>query len=170
MRTPASTRTVLAITAIITVPASAGIYVHSASASAAESPQRASTMTLLQRDGHLTFIDVGPQGGETKPPSRGDQYVLSNRLIDPSTKKRVGTVHIVCTTTVPGKRAIALCDHVFDLPDGTVTAQSVAPLSKARETMALTGGTGDYAGVRGTIAWDGSGSGELSSYTVTFLD
>ena len=36
--------------------------------------------------------------------------------------------------------------------------------------MALTGGTGEYAGVRGTVSWDGTGGGELSSYTVTFLD
>ena len=170
MTTSATTRTALAVAAIVTVPALAGIYAQSAGASATETSQRASTMTFLQKDGNLTFVDVGPQGGEMKPPSQGDAYVLSNRLIDATTKKTVGTTHIVCTTTVPGKKAIALCDHVFALAGGTLTAQSVAPLSKARETMALTGGTGEYAGARGTVSWDGTGSGELSSYTVTFLD
>jgi hypothetical protein len=169
MTITATTRTALAVAAIVTVSALAGIYAQSAGASASDTAPRASTMTLLQKDGHLTFVDVGPQGGEMKPPSQGDQYVLNNRLLD-GTRERVGRTHIVCTTTVPGRKAIAVCDHVFTLPDGTLTAQSIAPLSKPRETMALTGGTGRYAGSRGTISWDGTSSGELSSYTVTFLD
>jgi hypothetical protein len=170
MTTSATTRTALAVAAIVTVPALAGIYAQSAGASSTDTGQRASTMTFLQKDGHLTFVDVGVQGGDMKPPSQGDVYVVNNRLLDAATKKRIGTTHIVCTATVPGRKAIALCDHVFELPGGTLTGQSVAPLSKAKETMALTGGTGDYAGVQGTIKWDGTGSGELSSYTVTFLD
>jgi hypothetical protein len=170
MTTSTTVRTALAVAAIVTVPALVGIHAQTAGASPSDTSPRASSMTFLQKDGHLTFVDVAPKGGEMKPPSQGDVYVVSNKLLDASTKKKVGAAHIVCTTTVPGNKAVAVCDHVLAVPGGTLTGQSAFPLSKARQTMALTGGTGDYAGARGTITWDGSGSGELSSYTVTFLD
>lgn len=171
MTTSATARTALTVAALVTVPAAiAGIHAQSAGATATEGQHRSSTMTFLQKDGNLTFVDVPPKGGEVKPPSQGDAFVVHNHVLDPSTRKRIGGVHIVCTTTVPGQKAVALCSHVFTLPGGTLSGQSAFSLAKARQTLALTGGTGKYAGARGTVRWDGSGGGELSTYTVTFLD
>jgi len=152
---PAVAGTLIATTLL----AGAGITSHTASA--------ATSFTLLQKDGHLTFVDTAPKGGEDKPPSQGDMYVVSNTLLDPATKQKVGRLHLVCTTTVGGKHAVAVCDSVFSLPQGSITGQATFPLSKARATTAITGGTGAYAGASGTASWDGTGGGALSSYTIT---
>jgi hypothetical protein len=93
-----------------------------------------------------------PRHGERRP-SEGDAYVISNRLLDPSTHARVGRTHGVCQVTVPGRRAVALCTQTLVTKSGTLVIQGAYPFAKQTLTLAVTGGTGAYDGAAGSAAF-----------------
>ena len=75
----------------------------------------------------------------------GDRIILSDRLLRGG--REVGHDAGVCTITDPAGEAI--CEVVYSLPDGTIAAQFINAPPPAK-TFAVVGGTGRYAGARGT--------------------
>jgi hypothetical protein len=126
------------------------------------------TISLAQRDESQKFVDVPPASGEEKPPSQGDVYILTNVVLDPKTNKVRGRTHSVCSTTVPGAKPIALCTGAIALSDGTILFAGPFPFTTPTATLAVTGGTGAYAGARGTFVYR-DGAGDRSSFEVHLI-
>lgn len=139
-----------------------------ASTAAASTAPAGRTLTLLQKDGDLQFVDTAPLGGEDKPPSMGDLYAFANTLLDPTSKAERGQDHGVCTVTVPGEKAVTVCTDVFALDDGQLMLVTSYPFVSESVTYAVVGGTGAYAGARGTAVYS-QGEGENGTWTVTLL-
>jgi hypothetical protein len=107
------------------------------------------TIRLVQHDKHFAFIDNPPKGGMQKPPSEGDQYVIGG--VDTENGRPAGTTNLVCVVTQPGKKAVSTCNGSLILAKGTITATGVSSIASNRDTYAITGGTGAYAGARGVL-------------------
>jgi len=94
----------------------------------------------------LKVIDVGDPGL-----SQGDQVVTTDGLLD--RKGAVaGSLEQVCTVVSPGANLFAStfdCTGSFDLADGSITVQgSFVPVAEV-SSLAVTGGTGEFAKARG---------------------
>ncbi|MEU3962868.1 hypothetical protein AB0F42_24190 [Streptomyces buecherae] len=88
--------------------------------------------------------DLGPAG-----PSLGDYNSFSGHAIRDGSEVGLGagsckTVHI------EGGKATTQCVITVEIGRGSVTMQSLAPKGGSSLEMAITGGTGAYAGARGT--------------------
>jgi hypothetical protein len=122
------------------------------------------TLRFVEHDSAFAFVDVPPKGGERKPPSQGDQFVIGGRLTQGS--KNVGTSNLVCTITQPGKNGLSTCAGTLIVAGGTITAQGVSYLTTNADTFAVTGGTGRYASATGVVVSSQSKSGAADDITV----
>lgn len=107
----------------------------------------------------FTYVDVAPTApkkhGFPTSISPGDQLVLTNPLTEGG--KTIGKLRARCTATAAvGKttgaafvQAHFICEGVFTLPGGSLYAN--ASIVKSGTEGVVTGGTGKYAGARGTI-------------------
>jgi hypothetical protein len=136
----------------ITIPAAAllaAAAISLPSATAHSAKPRA--FTLVEHGGGLSAVDLPPvAASEDAPPSRGDLVVFTKRLTGYSS----GTLHAVCTVTRPRRSietAVFQCDATYALGNGRITAATVGSLSSGKLTLAITGGTGAYAGASGQI-------------------
>lgn len=127
------------------------------------------TLTFKEREnaGSFAFIDNAPKTGP-KTISAGDEFVIKKPL--ESKGKTIGNLQALCvaTRTVDGfSKAEFLCTGTFTFPgQGTLTAQAIN--KGGRTEGAITGGTGSYAGARGTVVSKPGKGG--SSTTVTLLE
>jgi len=105
------------------------------------------SIALLAPPGGKTTEIAPPKGG---PRASGAEFISTNApLVDPKTKKRAGTMD--ATETILSVTA----DRVFltaRLARGTLEATGERRHPGAVSTLAVTGGTGVYAGARGTVA------------------
>jgi hypothetical protein len=147
--------------------AAVGIAVFAAPGGAQGSGE--STTTFLQKDALDHMVDAPPRGGENAPPSAGDTYYNSNKLLDPSTKRLRGRTHGVCGVTIPGRRAVAFCEFALTLDDGTVVGAGPYPFTSSKVTVPITGGTGEYAGSRGTLTYEDRGT-NLALWTIRLAE
>lgn len=107
----------------------------------------AETLTFTSREGSFRFIDIAPKG---ERPTPGDSLVLVNQLW--SSGERVGSLHATCVVTRKAKdpdRTPLLCHGMYLLPGGRLSGTAVVGGSDTT-TIAITGGTGKYAGASGT--------------------
>jgi allene oxide cyclase len=80
--------------------------------------------------------------------NRGDVLTFANPLFDAGDKHQVGTDNGFCIRTVVGKSYE--CQWTTTLPAGQITVEG--PFHDAGDTtLAVTGGTGEYAGARGSM-------------------
>lgn len=80
--------------------------------------------------------------------NRGDILTFANPIFDAADKKQVGDDNGFCIRTVPGKAYE--CSWTTTLADGQITVEG--PFHDAGDTkVAVTGGTGRYAGARGEM-------------------
>jgi hypothetical protein len=94
-----------------------------------------------------TLFDVGPKGD-----SIGDARVFSNDLYDADNVNIVGTDQGFCFRTAVGKRWECAWSNIFD--SGTIVTQGpgLDVAFRGEEiTVAITGGTGAYAGASGEL-------------------
>ncbi len=114
------------------------------------------SFTLVGGEKAVNAIDNPPAGK-----SIGDVRAGWRKLADESGKP-VGEVHFVATMTAPGDKTHgdALSgDYFVNLSDGWIAAMTFYTLANAADTsqkagnatLIVTGGTGPYAGARGTI-------------------
>jgi allene oxide cyclase len=88
--------------------------------------------------------DTGASGD-----SAGDILTFANEVFDADDKNKIGTDQGICFRTVPGKAWE--CFWTLTLDDGQITVEG--PFNDTGDSvLAVTGGTGSYAGAQGEMA------------------
>jgi allene oxide cyclase len=119
----------------------------------------AQTLQILEVALSDTVIDLGPKGD-----SMGDLLVFANPVYDPTTKKQIGMDQGSCVRVIIGKSFE--CSWTVILAGGVITAEGpfVGP---ADSTLAVTGGTGQYAGAKGNMTLHALDP-KMSSFVFTY--
>jgi hypothetical protein len=112
----------------------------------------ATRLTFLVKES-FNVIERAPRG-----PSNGDMPYFTGDLLDPKTQKVVGYEAGKCLVVDAARQGRSVCDLVF-APRATtglsgaekITAQGIFDDVPVSDTVAITGGTGRYAGARGQI-------------------
>ena len=108
----------------------------------------------LNKGSTFKLVDVPPrQKNQRTPPSVGDQLIFTNPL-QKSATTTAGKLHVRCTVTKSGRKfsaVTALCDGAYAFANGTIYASALIKLAAENPVGAVTGGTGAYAGARGTF-------------------
>jgi Allene oxide cyclase barrel like domain len=107
-------------------------------------------ITATQHDFHQ--VGVGKKG-----PVPGSVFVFSEKLAQNG--KAIGSDHIVCTFVGKWPSETDFCRGLFVLPGGSIVAEGSS--ARGPFTVAITGGTGRYAGARGVVHATPTKSGEL---------
>jgi hypothetical protein len=108
-----------------------------------------------------TQHDFHELGMGKKGPVPGSVVVFSERLAEAG--KAVGADHIVCTFTGAWPSETDFCRGVFQLAGGSIVAEGIS--ARGPFTVAITGGTGRYAGARGTVHATPTKTGEILNFT-----
>ncbi len=103
----------------------------------------AEKLNLVERATSDAVLDTGAQGD-----SAGDILTFANEVFDEANKTKVGDNNGWCIRTVPGKAWE--CFWTLTLAEGQITVEG--PFLDGKDsTVAVTGGTGEYAGARGDM-------------------
>jgi hypothetical protein len=125
-----------------------------AAAGGAKGPATASPATtfhLVEVDHSFHFVDNPPLGGLKRPPSQGDTFVFSSRLVTKSGKP-AGWLYANCSVVQGGKEDVNQCLGTFSLAGGQLIASATVRGDLNGPTqIAILGGTKAYAGMRGTV-------------------
>jgi hypothetical protein len=128
-----------------------------------------STLTVLTKSAQEKVLDLGAAGL-----SQGDMRVLNAPVYNESGKEKVGRLDLFCVVTDPAdesseKAHMAQCSYTYTLPGGEISAQGVDAFPKlpgipSRSVDAISGGTEDYAGVRGEVRFEARGNKVISTF------
>ena len=102
-----------------------------------------STLKLVEHATTDAVTDVGAKGD-----SAGDLLTFANPVYDASNEKQLGSDNGWCIRTAPGKAWE--CFWTLSLADGQITVEGPF-LDAGDSVLAVTGGTGKYAGARGEM-------------------
>lgn len=145
----------LAIRLAVPLAAAGAATAVLAAGSGAQAPT-ARTITLVEKEqgGAGAFVDAAPRARNPRRPtaSPGDQLVFTAPLHDAAGRERLGTLSAACLiprATRNPEGASSLCHGVYHLKDGDILAGGLPSGDPTR--LAVTGGTGAYAGARGTV-------------------
>jgi allene oxide cyclase len=104
----------------------------------------AEQIIVVERPANETTVHQG--AGKTD--SIGDLLVFANKVYDPSNKTPVGSDQGHCVRTIVGKSWE--CFWTTILKEGQITVEG--PFADTGDSLfAVTGGTGKYAGAKGTL-------------------
>jgi hypothetical protein len=104
---------------------------------------RGHTVTVIEHATTDATTDTGAAGD-----SAGDVLTFANDVFDAADANKVGTDNGYCIRTVAG--TAYECNWTVFLPRGQITVEG--PFYDAKDsTLAITGGTGRYRHVRGTM-------------------
>jgi hypothetical protein len=132
-----------------------------AAASSAAAARKTVTFHLVEKDVGFNYIDNPPRQGPRQPPLIGDEFAFTSELMTRS-GARAGHLEATCMVTRGGTNSSGPCYGVFALAGGEITG--IALLSNSNTThIAVTGGTGAYEGVTGSVV--SVSRGENSPYT-----
>jgi hypothetical protein len=144
----------------IAIAASFLVAVVGGNAFAAPQTPHATTLRYTLHFSPLAVIDVGAKGN-----SLGDE-IVSHDIVLSRSGKRVGYDAQTCTITNLRPPQLG-CSLVFALPGGMITGQYIGS-PPPHKLVAITGGTGQYVGARGTIEVVESGHDISAKNTLTF--
>jgi allene oxide cyclase len=100
-------------------------------------------LTVVEHPVGETTVDLPPKGD-----SVGDLLVFANAVFDAANKTQVGTDQGYCVRTIVGKSWE--CIWTLTLKTGQITVEG--PFYDSGDSlMAITGGTGKYAGAKGSM-------------------
>jgi hypothetical protein len=151
-------RTAVLATVISTAGLAAGAALASSGAAQAPGPP-AGTKQVVLRQSSFQFLDHAPKRRGDVPPSPGDTSILGYRVLD-AAGKRLGRTSAVCVST--DRRGQDLhCTLLMRLADGEIM------LEGSGNPLAVTGGTGAYAGARGVA--EGHDHDGRTDLTLTFM-
>jgi len=127
-------------------------------------------LQFVSKGGVFKFVDAPPKAKGEEDASSGDAFLLSTPIYS-TASKRVGTLDAHCSFTRGGRKLRGVCTGVYDLPGGEIHVS--ARLSADDTTAgAVVGGTGAYAGARGTFSSvdrPGEANGDPSDETIVLL-
>ena len=103
----------------------------------------AEQIVVVERPAGETTVDLGAKGD-----SVGDLLVFANKVYDASNKTQVGSDNGYCVRTVVGKSWE--CFWTLTLKAGQITVEGPF-MDSGDSLLAVTGGTGKYAGARGSM-------------------
>lgn len=106
---------------------------------------------------HAAGVDAAPAGA-----SAGDGLVFTERLLD-AHGRVVGSDAASCVRLFDQR---SLCTGTYVLPGGQLMVQLVQPGPTGVYAQAITGGTGRYAGARGTVVVDQRADGDRFTFRV----
>ncbi len=110
------------------------------------------TITLITRDASssFNFVDNRPLQGdpEEEPPTAGDFFVISQSLFTRD-GRRAGTLGAQCVFVTGGNGRLE-CTGSYGLRGGSIFVQA-AFVGDRQPRIAVTGGTGAYEGVSGSV-------------------
>ena len=118
-----------------------------------QAQQNAGRTIVLQTTGtKLSTVDVAPlTRSKHSAATPGDEVIASSRIAGAAT----GARYLFCAVAKQGpsvEKALYSCQVTYNLADGTITAAGAARIGAGGPiTVAVTGGTGAYAGARGTL-------------------
>ena len=124
---------------------SASVLVVAAHLMTATGSTSAETITFNMRDGHVPVHNDIPPKGEV--PGAGDSFVVTNPLFKGG--DRIGTLHAECTVTrrtADPDNVPFLCGGIYRLQGGQISGDTSFKGDTRVIKVAITGGTGDYAG------------------------
>lgn len=101
------------------------------------------TISVVERAATDAVTDTGAPGD-----TAGDLLTFANPVFDAANKKQVGTDQGYCIRTEVGKSWE--CFWTIALADGQITVEGPF-LDKGDSVLAVTGGTGKFAGARGQM-------------------
>jgi hypothetical protein len=111
---------------------------------------------------HATTDAVTDTGA--KGDSAGDILTFANEVFDADDKAKVGTNQGVCFRTLPGKTWE--CFWTLSLDKGQITVEGPF-LDSGDSVLAITGGTGEFAGAMGEMALSAIGT-DGKAYNFTY--
>jgi hypothetical protein len=114
-----------------------------AAAWAAAPAWAAEHIVVVERPVGETTLDLGAKGD-----SPGDLLIFANKVYDPANKTQVGSDQGYCVRTEVGKSWE--CFWTLILKAGQITVEGPF-MDEGDSTMAVTGGTGKYAGAKGSM-------------------
>jgi allene oxide cyclase len=134
----------------------AGAGLIAAGPLAAAAPQELKMVEHATTD---AVTDTGAAGD-----SAGDILTFSNEVFDADDKNKIGTDQGICFRTVPGKAWE--CFWTLSLEKGQLTVEG--PFYDSGDSvLAVTGGTGDFAGALGEMALSARGT-DGKAYNFTY--
>jgi len=133
--------------------AAVALAVTAGSGASAQAPTTR-TLSFVELERGSTFTHVrNTRTRSAQSNSAGDLIVFTNPLAD-SSGNVVGRLHVQCVTTTGARdfrRSVLTCTGVGVLRDGTLALQASVRAGARTTTGAVTGGSGAYAGARGTF-------------------
>lgn len=140
---------VLGGVAVLAVVLTASGSSNSAARSASPVATKSVTFRLVEKSVGFNFIDNPPRQGVNAPPLSGDQFAITSNLLTKG-GAHAGTLEATCTVTRGGENQRGTCFGVFALKGGQLAG--IALLTNSDVThIAVTGGTGVYEGVSGSV-------------------
>lgn len=115
------------------------------------------TMRIVATQHDFGQVDTGKRGR-----SAGDVVVFSESL--QINGKAAGADHVTCTLIGMWPKETDFCRGLIVLPGGTLIAEGAS--ASGPFTVALTGGTGRYAGARGSMLATPTKTGEILEVTL----
>jgi len=126
---------------------------------AAAGPAGAEEMKVIEHATTDAVTDTGAQGD-----SAGDILTFANEVFDADDKNKVGSDQGICFRTVPGKAWE--CFWTLNTDKGQITVEG--PFYDSGDSvLAVTGGTGAYAGAQGEMSLSAIGP-EGKAYSFTY--
>lgn len=132
---------VVVLSAVVAVPA----------LTTAQAPT-ATTITVQEKVQTVVQDDVAPKSRRGRA-SVGDRLITRQSLFD-AHRRRIGTLYTDCTSvgpTRPFPRLTVLCTVTYKLADGQIVAVGATRFDDENGELPIIGGTGAYAGARGTL-------------------
>jgi hypothetical protein len=135
----------------------AAVAIPVATGSAQSAPR---TLTVVNGKETTVFDDLAPRGMKRGRLSQGDRIVSSMKVT--VNGSIAATLHDAATITNPRPvgfpKFTAVLQSVLQLPDGVLYANGFVDAAHGGEQLAIVGGTGAYAGARGTVAASENGA------------
>ncbi|MDE3131836.1 MAG: hypothetical protein KGL16_11850 [Acidobacteriota bacterium] len=154
------------LAAAATIAAAAGAVTIADVSSASPSAHTASaqTLALVERGGGIKFVDNPPKAQHQGQFSAGDIAIVTRPLYRHGS--RAGTLELACLFT---SSASDHCTGTATIGGSTIELAGVSN-PRATTDIAVTGGTGSYAGARGSaVSKDRPGSADVADLKIVLL-
>jgi hypothetical protein len=132
------------------VCAVAGTAALSAAGGHADPAPTGTTFLLKFQPQLARFVDAAPKRGMDHP-TPGDVLIGASKVLDQAGTRSVGRTAELCTITSGGSNFACALDVTLLLKDGTLVVSGNPHPARPPWTAAVVGGTGAYAGARGTV-------------------